>query len=112
MTALPMIVHRRIKPRPVPRPKVILPTPEELAECIDRAAIIYGVDPAVVMSATRKQPIVFARQYVLATLTRKHKMPLSTAAKYFGYDRDTIRNALKQDLLRAVSHDLAARGIL
>lgn len=112
MTALPMIVHRRIKPRPVPKPKAILPTPEELAECIDYAAIIYSVDPAVVMSATRKQPIIFARQYVLATLTRKHKMTLSTASRYFGYDRDTIRNALKQDLLRAVSHDLVACGIL
>lgn len=106
-------VHRHHVPL-VPKPKIVftLPPPEVVQARIEDAAEKHGIKPHEVLLPTRKRAIAWARQDMLAGLVRDYKLPLSAASRFFGYDRDTIRHALKQSLIRETTTKLKKSGYL
>jgi len=108
----PMLRREEVGVEIVPKPKPIPPeiSDQRVAELLDEVATRFRLHPVVITGTSRVERVVRARHAWIAAVMREYKLSLSHAARYFGLDRDTIRNAMKKNLIREVERELRING--
>lgn len=95
-----------------PRPKRPEVDDAGIADILNYIADVYSIHPNDILGTRKEKPVVIARHRFIAEVMREYKFSLSHASDVLGWDRDTIRNALKKNLLREVEEELILNGYI